>query len=83
MVRIQLDSDTCRRLGSMEQAVELCDGSGRVIGFFLPERERPGRLPEGFVNPFTDDEVARLRGVRQGRTLDEIVESLPDGSDRR
>ena len=76
MVRFTLDQDTCRRLGEATQAVELCDGEGRVIGFFLPERAAHGLPPAGFDSPLLAEEIEWRRSIRTGRTLDEILRSL-------
>jgi hypothetical protein len=49
VVRFTLDQETCRRLGEATQAVELCDGEGRVIGFFLPEGAAHGLPPAALI----------------------------------
>ena len=76
MVRFTLDHETCRRLGEATQAVELCDGEGRVIGFFLPEGAAHGLPPAGLDSPLLAEEIKRRRSIRTGRTLDEILRSL-------
>ncbi len=73
MVRYTLDSETCRRLAEAEQAVELCDDAGRVIGFFLPEGAARGLPPAGLPIPLSDEEIARRRANRSGRTLEAIL----------
>jgi hypothetical protein len=76
MVRYTLDSETCRRLGEASQTVELVDGTGRVIGFFLPEAGPRGVPPAGLQIPLTADEIEQRRAQRSGRTLDEILRGL-------
>ena len=76
VVRFTLDQETCRRLGEATQAVELCDGEGRVIGFFLPEGAAHGLPPAGLDSPLSAEEIERRRSIRTGRTLDEILRSL-------
>ncbi len=76
MVRFTLDRETCRRLGEATQAVELCDGEGRVIGFFLPEGDTHGLPPAGLDSALSAEEIERRRSMRTGRTLDEILRSL-------
>ena len=56
MVRFTLDQETCRRLGNATQAVELCDGEGRVIGFFLPEGDAHGLPPAGLDSALSAEE---------------------------
>lgn len=76
MVRYTLDSETCRQLGEANQAVELCDGAGKVIGFFLPEAGPRGLPPPGIESPLSAEEIEHRRRARTGRTLDEILRGL-------
>lgn len=76
MVRYTLDADTCRKLGQANEAVELCDGAGRVIGFFLPEGAPRGVPPAGMQIPLSRDEIERRRASPMGRTLSEILRGL-------
>lgn len=76
MVRYTLDSEACRRLGEANQAVELCDDAGKVIGFFLPEAGPRGLPPPGLDSPLSVEEIERRRQARTGRTLDEILRGL-------
>ncbi|MDA0816408.1 MAG: hypothetical protein O2946_02450 [Planctomycetota bacterium] len=76
MVRYTLDSETCQRLGEVDQTVELCDGDGKVIGYFLPERGPRGLPPAGLKPTLTAEELEQRRRSRSGRTLDEILGSL-------
>lgn len=76
MVRYTLDSETSRQLGEATQAVELCDGAGKVIGFFLPECGGRGLPPAGLESPLSVEEIERRRTTHTGRTLDEILRSV-------
>jgi hypothetical protein len=76
MVRFTLDSETCRRLGETNHAVEICDNAGHVIGFFLPEGGPQGLPPPGLESPLSREEIERRRRVGAGRTLDEILRGL-------
>lgn len=76
MVRYTLDPETSRLLGEATQAVELCDGAGKVIGFFLPECGGRGLPPAGLESPLSAEEIKRRRNTRTGRTLDEILQSV-------
>jgi hypothetical protein len=76
MVRYTLDSETSRRLCEASQAVELCDDSGKVIGYFLPETGPHGMPPAGLESPLSGEEIERRRGSQSGRTLDEILRGL-------
>ena len=76
MVRFTLDSETCRRLGETNQAVEICDAAGRVIGFFLPERGTRVLPPPGLESSLSREEIERRRRAKTGRTLEEILRGL-------
>lgn len=76
MEQCVLDSETCRRLREAKQAVELCDGSGQVIGVFLPEGGPQGVPPAGLQSPLSREEIDRRRSARVGRTLDEILHGI-------
>jgi hypothetical protein len=76
MTRVTLDSETSTKLGSSSGPVELCDGSGRLLGYFQPvlsQSENEQLLAEC---PFTEEELQRRRGVRTGRPLAEILAGL-------
>ena len=76
MVRYTLDPKTCQQLGEANQAVELCDGAGKVIGFFLPESGPRGLPPPGLESPLTAGEIEQRRRTSTGRTLEDILGSL-------
>ena len=78
MTRYTLDAETGRQLGEAVQAVELCDDSGRVIWFFLPEGNHRGVPPAGPPIRFTDAEIVQRRAHRSGRTLDDILQGLDE-----
>lgn len=76
MEQCVLDAETCRRLREAKQAVELCDGSGQVIGVFLPESGPQGVPPDGLDSALSREEIDRRRSARVGRTLDEILHGI-------
>ena len=82
MVRIELDTAACSQLGGATGMVELCDGAGRVIGHFVPERVKHGLPPADLVIPLSVAEIERRRQARHGRTLDEILSGLAEESAR-
>lgn len=54
--------------------VEIKDADGHVLGTFALElRLVP---PPGMKSPFSDEEIARRRTIREGRTLAEIMRDL-------
>jgi len=77
MTRITLDADACQRLDAVvDQTAEICDSEGRVIGYFVPDGRRPGQPPEGLEIPLSIELTERRRGIRSGRTLDEILRGI-------
>jgi hypothetical protein len=77
MTRITLDADACQRLDAVvEHTAEICDSEGRVIGYFVPDGRRPGQPPEGLEIPLSTELTERRRGMRSGRTLDEILRGI-------
>jgi hypothetical protein len=76
MTRVTVDSDTSAKLSSFFVPVELCDDSGRTLGYFqpvLPPAESRRLLAEC---PFSEAELRRRQQVRTGRPLAEILEDL-------
>ena len=68
MIRIIVDEAVCDKLTGVGDRAELCDKSGRVIGFFEPA---PSDDYEGFESPLSDKELAARGVVRRsadGRT---------------
>ncbi len=77
MTRITLDADACQRLDAVvEHTAEICDSEGRVIGYFVPDGRRPGQPPEGLEIPLSTELTEHRRGIRSGRTLDEILRGI-------
>jgi len=77
MTRITLDADACQRLDAVvDHTAEICDSEGRVIGYFVPDGRRPGQPPEGLEIPLSTELTERRRGIRSGRTLDEILRDI-------
>ena len=74
MVRITVTDDLGSKLAQTIEPAEICDPSGRVVGFFYPDpRLRPGSLRE--LSPLTDEELdERRKGT--GRPLSDILRDL-------
>lgn len=64
MTRIIVDEATRARLGNLAEAMQLCDESGRVLGYFTPasnlrepqisQEEARRRLQQGGGRPLAD-----------------------------
>ncbi len=70
MTRIVLEPEIESRLKGFQEAVEVCDHTGRLIGYFHPTRS----LRE--LSPLTDEDVEKLRGQPGGRPLQDILKDL-------
>lgn len=74
MDKLTVDPTTGAKLGGLHSAVELCDASGQVLGWF-----QPTMTPEKYADldvPFTEEEPAAASKEEGGRTLDEILADL-------
>jgi hypothetical protein len=58
----------------MTSFLELCDASGRVVGYFTPVDDRSQY--EGVDSPEDDDELDRRSREESERPLDEILRDL-------
>lgn len=68
MTRIVVDSDLWAKLSNPLGPVELCDPTGRTLGYLYPT---PG---EGkVVSPFSDEELLRREQEPGGRPLEDIL----------
>jgi len=70
MTRIVFEPEIESRLSGFQEAVEVCDREGRLIGYFHPARSLRD------LSPLSDDEVEKLRGQTGGRPLKDILEDL-------
>jgi hypothetical protein len=71
-----VDSDTSAKLSAFFVPIELCDDSGRILGYFqpiLPQSESQRLLADC---PFSETELRRRQQVRTGRPLADIFEDL-------
>lgn len=74
MTKLIVDGLTLAKLGNLAQSLELCDHSGRTLGFFTPAEDRS--LYVGVEPPISDDELEQRQRKGGGRTLDEIIADL-------
>ena len=74
MTRITLDPAALANLDRLTEPVEVCDTSGRVVGYFHPAADE--RLYRSVQVPFTDEELDRFEQEPGGRSLAEIISDL-------
>jgi hypothetical protein len=74
MVKLTLDPETAAKLSGVQQRVQLCDASGKSLGWFQPAFRREEF--EGLEPPFSEEELRAAEQEQGGRTLDEILADL-------
>jgi hypothetical protein len=75
MNKMTVDLATSGRLSSLEQAVELCDPSGHILGWFQPAQVEE-KKHSFYVPPFTDEELRAAEEEEGGRSISEIMADL-------
>jgi len=76
MTRMVLDPVLGAKLGGLTDAVELCDESGRTIGYFHPAVALSGLEASSIESPIPIEEIERRRAEGGGRPLKDILEDL-------
>ena len=75
MASIVLEPESEARLRGFQDVVEVCDHSGKRIGFFHPSKDSDTqRLKD--LSPFTDDEILARCQQSGGRPLADILQDL-------
>src|SRR4051794_5048301 len=74
MTRVVLDQATLAKLHSPGEQIEVCDESGRTVGYFMPVVSQSTYA--GVKVPFTDEELDRFEQEPGGRSLVEILADL-------
>ena len=73
MIKLIVDSEIAEQLEESPGLLEICNQSGRTIGYFQPTLP-PGSLSA--MSPFSDEEIERRRKNRSGRPLRDILSDL-------
>jgi hypothetical protein len=74
MDKLILDPALLAKLTTLDHGVELCDPSGRSIGWFQPVVT--AETYEGLEPPFSEEELRRAEQEGGGRPLSEILADL-------
>ncbi len=74
MNKLLLDSPTIDKFLSLDHGVELCDPSGRSVGWFLPATG-PSDY-NGYECPLSDAELVEIERQGGGRSLADILRDL-------
>jgi hypothetical protein len=71
MIKIVIDEVTQARLGNLEQPAELCDVTGRILGYLTPAEDRS--VYDELESPNGEEELLRREREGGGRLLSEIL----------
>ncbi len=74
MTQVIFDSGILARFGGMHDPVEICDESGRLVGFFRPALSSSQLKSMTAESPFNENELQAIWNQdRVGRPLSEIL----------
>lgn len=73
MIKLIVDAEIEAQLEESPELLEICNQSGRTIGYFQPTLP-PGSLRA--MSPFSDEEIESRRKNRTGRPLRDILSDL-------
>src|SRR5271154_4929613 len=76
MHKVTVDDAVLARLGPLHEHVELCDASGRTVGFFVVPGLHPQLVYGWLRSQVTDEELEASRRREGGRTWAEILAYL-------
>jgi hypothetical protein len=74
MDKIVLDPTTLTRFSNLDHQVELCDSSGRPVGWFVPATEHDDYV--GYECPLSDEELDQIEKQGGGRRLSDVFRDL-------
>ena len=76
MHKVVLDQSWRSKLNHLDAQVELCDETGRTVGYFLPAELHDRLCYEWAKTQFTDEELEQARKQPLGRTTAEVLARL-------
>lgn len=74
MVKLTVDQETRAKLLDLNERLELCDESGRLLGYFNPVVDPS--MYEGLDSPLCKEELDRRSREGGGRPLADILADL-------
>jgi hypothetical protein len=75
MTKLTIDAGTLAKLHNLDAPLEVCDESGKTLGYFHPAIPANG-ADSAARSPFSDEELQRRRQQRTGSPLAEVLERL-------
>jgi hypothetical protein len=76
MDKVNVDPTLVARLHNLDTTLEVCDTSGRTLGYFHPVLDRMPPASGPAKSPFSDEEIQQRRQQRSGRPLPEVLRRL-------
>jgi hypothetical protein len=76
MTKVTVDDATREKLHNLDSLLEVCDASGKTLGFFHPVVDAGTRESRSGRSPYSDEELQELRKQRTGDTLDKVLARL-------
>ena len=76
MNRIIVAPSLRSKLDNLDSRLELCDESGKTLGYFAPAWEQERLLYAWARAKFTDEEIERARGEPGGLAIAEVLADL-------
>ncbi|HEV2971500.1 MAG TPA: hypothetical protein VGY55_16105 [Pirellulales bacterium] len=76
MTRVIVSAAIQAQLHNLDDVLEVCDESGRTLGFFHPAMQADRSTGEKIASPYSDREIEEFRKQRTGRPLSEILKDL-------
>lgn len=76
MSTVTLDQELRSRLNGLNEAIEIRDEAGKVLGMYLPLEEYKKILYRGVEIPFSPEEIERRRKETGGCSLQEFWQRM-------
>jgi len=76
MTKVELDASVRARLHDLHELLEVCDESGRTLGYFHPIMPSTKAGDVKVQSPFSEEELQRRQQQPGGRPLKQILEDL-------
>ncbi len=76
MNKIVVEPSLRSKLHNLDSRLELCDQSGKTLGYFVPASEHERLLYAWAQAEFTDEEIERARAEAGGSSIAEVLADL-------
>jgi hypothetical protein len=76
MTKVIADPELRAKLNGLNQQMEVCDETGRTLGYFLTRKEYEGLMIEWAKLKYPPEELDRRSKQGGGRTTAEVLERL-------